>query len=69
MSKGSRGVALGDVQSDEIVKFILDFRAGGGGETHAAEEFGEFVDHFAEDVAISDAKGRAGLGHVEPILG
>src|SRR5258706_3733589 len=33
----TRGMLFGDVEGDEVVEFILDFRAGGGGEAHPSK--------------------------------
>ena len=57
----ARRVAFGDVQRDEVVELVLDLRAGGDGEAHAAEQLGQLVDDLHEDVAVADlrAAGRA----------
>jgi hypothetical protein len=62
-------VALGDVEGDEVVEFVFDFGAGGDGEAHSAEEFGQLVCDLGDDVGSADLGFGAGFGDVAVILG
>ena len=57
-------MALGNVQGDEIVKFILDFRPRRDGEAHSAKELGQLIGHLHEDVRVADLRALAGFGDI-----
>ena len=59
------GVALGDVEGNEVVELVLEFRPAGDVEAHAAEQVGQLVDGPQDRVQAADGGRAAGLGDVD----